>query len=214
MSYVFWDDENRITLIHNAPEKLNEEVKEQGLEVNSNDIPDTEQRHGQKAVRYIDPDTGDMWVEYKDRPLNEEERAEKLENTMNAIRAASQVSMGDKIKAGELSDDKLIQIVEIFPSWDIGVDYEIEDLISHKGRLYEVLQAHTSQADWPPDTTESLFTEKTPEGVIAEWQRPTGAHDAYNTGDQVIYNDEIYKSLIDGNTHSPSEYPQGWELQE
>jgi len=214
MSYVFWDNQNRITLIHNAPEKLSDDVKEQGLEVNSDDIPEKENRYGQRAVRYIDPDTGDMWVEYEDRPLNEEERAEKLENTMNAIRVASQVSMGDKIKAGELSDDKLIQIVEIFPSWDIGINYKIEDLISFKGRLYEVLQAHTSQADWPPDTTASLFVEKTPEGVIAEWQRPTGAHDAYNTGDQVIYEDEIYESLIDGNAHSPSEYPAGWELQE
>jgi len=85
MSYVFWDNENRITLIHNAPEKLSEKAKEQGLEVNSNDIPDTEQRHGQKAVRYIDPDTGDMWVEYRDRPLNEEEKIQEVEENLDDL---------------------------------------------------------------------------------------------------------------------------------
>lgn len=36
---------------------------------------------------------------------------------------------------------------------------------------------------WTPDVASSLFTEKTPEGVITEWKQPTGAHDAYNTGD-------------------------------
>ena len=77
MSYVFWDDQNRITLIHNAPEKLSDDVKEQGLEVNANDIPDREQREGKRAVRYIDPDTGDMWVEYEDRPLTPEEKTQQ-----------------------------------------------------------------------------------------------------------------------------------------
>ena len=43
------------------------------------------------------------------------------------------------------------------------------------------------------------------------WNRPSGAHDAYNKGDVVSYNEKLYKSLIDGNTYSPDEYPAGWE---
>ena len=44
-----------------------------------------------------------------------------------------------------------------------------------------------------------------------KWSRPTGAHDAYNTGDIVDYNGTLYKSLIEGNVWSPEEYPAGWE---
>ena len=44
------------------------------------------------------------------------------------------------------------------------------------------------------------------------WSQPSGAHDAYNTGDIVNYNGTLYQSLIDGNTWSPEAYPQGWEV--
>ena len=45
-----------------------------------------------------------------------------------------------------------------------------------------------------------------------DFVQPTGAHDAYNTGDIVNYNGTLYKSLIDGNVWSPEAYPQGWEV--
>ena len=44
-----------------------------------------------------------------------------------------------------------------------------------------------------------------------EWVQPTGAHDAYNTGDIVNYNGTLYKSVIDGNVWAPDAYPQAWE---
>ena len=44
--------------------------------------------------------------------------------------------------------------------------------------------------------------------------QPTGAHDAYNIGDIVKYNGVLYRSLINGNTYSPDEYPAGWEVYE
>ncbi len=47
-----------------------------------------------------------------------------------------------------------------------------------------------------------------------EWVQPTGAHDAYNTGDKVTYNGKHYTSLLDGNVWSPDAYPAGWQLVE
>ena len=44
-----------------------------------------------------------------------------------------------------------------------------------------------------------------------EWVQPTGATDAYSKGDRVSYNGKVYESVIDGNTWSPTAYPQGWE---
>ena len=43
-----------------------------------------------------------------------------------------------------------------------------------------------------------------------EWVQPTGAHDAYNTGDKVSYNGKHYVCTIDANTYAPDVY--GWEI--
>lgn len=45
-----------------------------------------------------------------------------------------------------------------------------------------------------------------------DFVQPTGAHDAYQTGDIVKYNGQLYESTIDNNVWSPDTYPQGWKL--
>ena len=104
-----------------------------------------------------------------------------------------------------------------------GIEFEERhkkgDLLTYEGEVYRVAQDHTSQAQWVPGSgTESLYTHITLAGdSIPVWQQPTGAHDAYNTGDKVHYPDEsgpVYVSKIDGNTWSPDAYPAGWELSE
>ncbi len=55
--------------------------------------------------------------------------------------------------------------------------------------------------------------EPTPE-EYPQYKQPSGAHDAYNTGDKVTYNGKKYKCLTDGCVWSPDDYPQGWELVE
>lgn len=63
---------------------------------------------------------------------------------------------------------------------------------------------------WEPGV--SGWREVVEEGTApAEWVRPTGAHDAYQTGDLVTFEGATYESTIDGNTWSPTEYPQGWK---
>ena len=47
-----------------------------------------------------------------------------------------------------------------------------------------------------------------------QWVQPTGAHDAYNTGDKVTYNGKHYQSTTNGNVWSPDAYPPGWQLVE
>lgn len=45
---------------------------------------------------------------------------------------------------------------------------------------------------------------------IPAFVQPTGAQDAYKTGDRVTYNGHIYESTMDGNVWAPDAYPQGW----
>lgn len=44
-----------------------------------------------------------------------------------------------------------------------------------------------------------------------EYVQPTGAHDAYNTGDKITYNGKKYICKIDGCVWSPDVYPAAWE---
>lgn len=79
-------------------------------------------------------------------------------------------------------------------------------------QLYLCLQAHTSQADWTPDSAVSLFKAVgiTEEGY-PEWTQPVGASDAYMKDDIVSFEGTLYISLIDNNVWSPTAYPAGWK---
>lgn len=44
-----------------------------------------------------------------------------------------------------------------------------------------------------------------------EFKQPTGAHDVYNTGDKVTFNDKKYICIMDNCVWSPDTYPAGWE---
>ena len=44
-----------------------------------------------------------------------------------------------------------------------------------------------------------------------EYVPPTGAHDAYNTGDKVTYKGKRYICKMDNCVWPPDTYPQGWE---
>lgn len=114
-----------------------------------------------------------------------------------------------------LSDADALDGVELYPLYEVGKNYAQGDRFNFEGTLYKVIQAHTSQADWVPDSTPALYVEVAPEGEIYVWKRPTGAHDAYNQGDKVYYPEKpgnIYRCLFNGNIYSPDEYPAGWEL--
>lgn len=57
-----------------------------------------------------------------------------------------------------LSANDALTVVSLHPSWMVGVDYPAGLRLKHNGKLYEVVTAHTSQADWIPGAgTESLY---------------------------------------------------------
>ena len=188
-----------------------------------------------------------------------------------------------------LDDETAVTVPSLFTPWKPGEAVNVGDRRYYATRLYKVVQAHTTQADWTPDVTPALWavvgdpgeagtiddpitaargmeyeyglyyldtedgktylcerigeaeggkiilqylphelvgqyfsaaesgeTEEPAEpdtgDTYPEWVQPTGAHDAYNTGDIVMYNGTAYRSLIDGNVWAPDAYPQGWEV--
>lgn len=113
-----------------------------------------------------------------------------------------------------LSDEEALNVAALYPTWSskIGMQVNAGERYWYDGKLYKVVQTHTEQEDWTPDVSASLFTEVSIE-EWPEWVRPTGAQDAYMAGDKVTFEGKRYISIIDSNTWSPSEYPQGWDEQ-
>ena len=112
-----------------------------------------------------------------------------------------------------LLDEDALSAVELFPPWKADTAYESNIRVKYNGKLYRVVQTHTSQSDWTPDITPALYTEVAMPGEIPVWKQPTGAQDAYMTGDKVHYptkDDTVYQSTMDYNTYAPNVY--GWEL--
>ena len=142
---------------------------------------------------------------------------------MNKLQYAEQFRKALQMFAFTLNDEQAMEVATIYPVWMTDTQYKVNDIRSYgenevgDPQLYRCVQAHTSQDDWTPDISASLWT---PIGLgpdqVPVWSRPTGAHDAYNIGDRVHYptaSDSIYRSLIDGNIYSPDEYPAGWEIE-
>lgn len=114
--------------------------------------------------------------------------------------------------AENLSDAEALEVPQLFPEWKVGVAYEQGARLWYKGKLYKVVQAHTSQANWLPDRETALYTEIAKPGEIPVWKQPTGSQDAYNKGDKVHYPtaaDPVYVSTMDANVYAPDVY--GWE---
>lgn len=58
-----------------------------------------------------------------------------------------------------LPDVTAAEMVSFYPAWAAGMAYPAGVKVKYGGKLYEVLQAHTSQADWTPDVVASLYAE-------------------------------------------------------
>lgn len=117
--------------------------------------------------------------------------------------------------SASLDDTDALEAIELFADWTPGVAYERGIRVRYAEKLYRCEQAHTSQDDWTPDAVPALWTEVAKPGEIPVWKQPTGAQDAYNTGDRVHYpdaNGPVYESTIDANVWAPGVY--GWTLVE
>lgn len=131
------------------------------------------------------------------------------------LRKALQLFLATMDVDAQASD--MMEVASVFPKYQIGKSYKVKEVFAYgensvgDPQLYQVLQAHTSSAEWTPDIAISLYKKI---GVTAqgypEWVQPLGASDAYNTGDVVSYNGTLYRSLIDGNVWSPDAYPNAW----
>lgn len=97
--------------------------------------------------------------------------------------------------------------------WKPGV-YVIGDVRMYEDIPHKCVQAHDSTLNeaWTPAVA-SLWMQYhgTSKETARPWIAPTGAHDAYQSGEFAIYNGSIYECMMDGNVFSPDTHPAGWK---
>lgn len=146
---------------------------------------------------------------------------DRLDNIVAELKKEIKTAFETLILAKDLSKEQKENILKQYKPYQIGKTYEENEKFTYMDKIYEVIQAHTSQTTWLPDSTPALYKEylnvkiQNQDGstteVVKEFKQPTGAHDAYKKGDKVLFNGKIYQSKIDSNTFSPDQYADGWE---
>lgn len=137
-------------------------------------------------------------------------KAQKLFLAQQAARAM-QLLTGNL----ELTESEQMEIADLYEPWAEGKSYPAGKILKYgknqdnETQLYTVQQAHTSQADWAPDKTASLFKAV---GFTADntpiWTQPLGAHDAYQINDIVSHKGKKWKSTMNASVYEPGVY--GW----
>ena len=131
----------------------------------------------------------------------------QTEPDYDAILQAVKTMLASSVE--EMTDEEALEVAALFPTWasKIGEAVAAGERLWYDGKLYKVIQAHTVQEEWTPDTAVSLYVEVSIE-EIPEWVQPLGAQDAYRLNDKVKHNGHTWQSNIDYNTYEPGVY--GW----
>lgn len=121
--------------------------------------------------------------------------------------------------------DDIISCASAFPAYKVGVAYKAKD--PQKGtpadifrwgltplgdaQLYKVIQSHTSSAEWKPDEATSLYEKIGITNGYYDWSQPHGDYDAYEKGQRVYHNGQVWESDFDGlNVWEPGVF--GWHI--
>ena len=70
--------------------------------------------------------------------------------------------------AASLDDNDAANAVALFPAWSSGIAVSVGERYQYADKLYKVVQAHTTQADWTPDATPAMWAviDKTHAGTL------------------------------------------------
>lgn len=83
-------------------------------------------------------------AEAKHRPLSENEVLSML--------------ITAQINTLSVDDAMAVRMTAFYPEWAKDTEYTVGYKVRYLGKLYKVIQAHTSQETWTPDITASLYT--------------------------------------------------------
>lgn len=125
-------------------------------------------------------------AEEKHRPLTIGEVAEML--------------IRQQINTLAVDDQTALRMIAFYPAWESGKAYAAGDKLVSGGKLYKVLQAHTSQSTWVPGAagTESLYARIDEEHDGTQYNPiPYEGNMALENGKYYTQSDVLYKCTRD-----------------
>lgn len=105
------------------------------------------------------------WMEYTQPPTPEPEPVDNTKYEPYTEEVVDKIKQLLQEQVSQQTDEEALGNIELFPTWQskIGVQVNQGDRLYYDDKLFKVLQTHTPQDDWRPDTTASLYVQ-----VIAE----------------------------------------------
>jgi len=126
------------------------------------------------------------------------------------IKADGSISFVTLAENGDIDEVTSAEHPEMFADWQPNISYKDSNIRRYGADLYKCLQDHTSQSEWTPDISVSLWKKiGDPTVEYPEWSQPVGASDAYQSGDKVSYNSKHWVSNTNNNVWQPGVY--GWD---
>lgn len=140
--------------------------------------------------------------------------------TEKDMQAVEQFRRVVQMFAASLPVGQAREVPTVYPVWEPGKTYPADTYLIYNEDnngdpiLYQTINKVTAAAEFPPDTTSTLYNRISLGGSgYPIWAPPTGAHDAFNFGDISEWKDKIWRSKRDGNTSEPGT-DEWWELYE
>lgn len=117
-------------------------------------------------------------------------------------------------KAPTMASDEVIGVAAVLPLWKEG-KHTAGSVVQQDGQPWRCLQDHDSTGNptWCPGVAPSLWGayHATTATRALPWQAPTGAHDAYNKGEYMVWTDGVtYLCDRDATVHDPDVLPAAW----
>jgi hypothetical protein len=120
----------------------------------------------------------------KSRPLSEYE--------------VSRMLITQQINTLAVDDQTALRMMEYYPAWVTNTAYSAGYKVQYNGKLYKVITAHTSQADWAPDVAVTLFERIDEEHDGSEYDPiPYDGNMALESGKHYTQDGVVYKCTRD-----------------
>lgn len=91
--------------------------------------------------------------------IEDEYRKAKLEEASRSLSQSEVLSMliPQQINGLTVDDNTALRMLDFYPDWTAGTAYTVGYKVTRNGKLWRVLQAHTSQTGWEPENAASLW---------------------------------------------------------
>ncbi len=136
---------------------------------------------------------------------------------LNAMRAIGKLlARTARKEARTAAANEVIDLAPLLKLWQEGT-HAVGDVVTYAGAPYKCAQAHdsTGNPDWTPDKVPALWApcHATDRAHALPWQAPTGAQDAYQTGEWMLWTDGFaYRCTRDATVWGPDTLPGAWEV--